>query len=354
VPLAATARQHSLAPLSRRTPASAHRESDRPRRAPTARGLAEPLGRPHGRAVSAILATADEPFRNRVLERLLAAGYDDLEVAELPTALAELLRETKQTLVIVGGTWPDPQAFLRVAVNAGALPLVLLECSALEAEGEALAMGARAALQSDLPAASLAAALAAVDAGLIVLEPSARALLLSANRDRFAPRDHMYSAESVAAGDQSLRHDPLSAGDRRSHRNPWSADEQLSAGYRSPGGAHPSHRDPSPAGEHPLQRDTFGTGPSNAANRPSNPATAPTPSVGAPPAGSRKGRPLTSREREILGLVASGTSNKGIARSLSVSANTVKFHLAAVFDKLNAATRAEAVAEAIRRGELSL
>ncbi len=79
-----------------------------------------------------------------------------------------------------------------------------------------------------------------------------------------------------------------------------------------------------------------------------------TPSVDTPPAPTRKGRPLTSREREILGLVASGTSNKGIARSLSVSANTVKFHLAAVFDKLDAATRAEAVAEAIRRGELSL
>jgi DNA-binding NarL/FixJ family response regulator len=269
---------------------------------PAIRGLAEPLGRPHGRAVSAILATADEPFRNRVLERLLAAGYDDLEVAELPTALAELLRETKQTLVIVGGTWPDPQAFLRVAVNAGALPLVLLESSALEAEGEALAMGARAALQSDIPASSLAAALAAVDAGLIVLEPSARALLLSANRDRFAPGD------------------------------------------RIPGGDRPSHR------------DMFAAGPSNSATQPSNRvgAAASTPSAGAPPAQTRKGRPLTSREREILGLVASGTSNKGIARSLCVSANTVKFHLAAVFDKLDAATRAEAVTEAIRRGELSL
>ncbi len=66
------------------------------------------------------------------------------------------------------------------------------------------------------------------------------------------------------------------------------------------------------------------------------------------------GRPLTGREREILSLIASGTSNKGIARALSVSANTVKFHLAAVFDKLQANTRAEAVAEAIRRGELSL
>lgn len=231
--------------------------------------------------MSAILATSDEPFRTRVLERLLAAGYDDLEVAELPAALAELLREgTKQTLVVVGGTWPDTQAFLRIAVNAGALPLVLLESSALEAEGEALAMGARAALQSDIPAASLAAALAAVDAGLIVLEPSARALLLSANRDRF-------SAPSGRSIETSTR----------------GSDATLAAELTPP---------------------------------------------------PRKGRPLTSREREILSLVASGTSNKGIARALSVSANTVKFHLAAVFDKLNAATRAEAVAEAIRRGELSL
>ncbi len=268
--------------------------------APTVRGLAESLGRPHRCAVSAILAIDDEPFRNRVLERLLAAGYEDLEVAEVPTALAELLRETRQTLVIVGGTWPDPQAFLRVAVNAGALPLVLLESSALEAEGEALAMGARAALPSDVPAASLAAALAAVDAGLIVLEPSARAVLLSANRDRFAPGDRL----DVAA--------------------------------------------------EPLHRDGFTAGPSDSDSPPANPAAAPSSSVGSPPAGSRKGRPLTSREREILGLVASGTSNKGIARCLRVSANTVKFHLAAVFDKLNAATRAEAVAEAIRRGELSL
>jgi DNA-binding NarL/FixJ family response regulator len=246
--------------------------------------------------VTAILATADEPFRNRILERLLAAGYDDLEVAELPAALADLLRESEQPLVVVGGTWPAPQPFLRVAVNAGALPLVLLESSALEAEGEALAMGARAALQSDIPTSSLAAALAAVDAGLIVLEPSARALLLSANRERFAGG----SAHSAAAG-------------ARSHAE----------------GADPSRQ----------SRDRDSNAPSRQAG-------------GLEP--RRSGRPLTTREREILGLVASGTSNKGIARALTVSANTVKFHLAAVFDKLNAATRAEAVAEAIRRGELSL
>ena len=247
-----------------------------------AQTLVEPPGRPNRRCVTAILATADEPFRNRVLERLLAAGYDDLEVAELPTTLADLLRESEQPLVVVGGIWPAPQAFLRVAVNAGALPLVLLESSALEAEGEALAMGARAALQSDIPASSLAAAMAAVDSGLIVLEPSARALLLSAHRERVS-------------------------------------NERLTGNERLSGQ------------------------PESATNQP---AEVPEP--------RRSGRPLTSREREILALVASGTSNKGIARTLSVSANTVKFHLAAVFDKLNAATRAEAVAEAIRRGELSL
>jgi DNA-binding NarL/FixJ family response regulator len=247
----------------------------------------EPTYRPKSRPVSAILAAADEPFRTRVLERLLAAGYDDLEIAELPAALADLLRDSQQPLVVVGGKWPAPQPFLRVAVNAGALPLVLLDSSELEAEGEALAMGARAALQSDIPAASLAAALAAVDSGLLVLEPSARALLLSPNRE------YPGSRAGVTRRD--------------------SANE-------------PAHR---PEATAPLSSESV------------------TPS-------RRNGRPLTSREREILALVASGTSNKGIARTLSVSANTVKFHLAAVFDKLNAATRAEAVAEAIRRGELSL
>jgi DNA-binding NarL/FixJ family response regulator len=258
--------------------------------------LAETPDRPKRGPVTAILATADEQFRNRVLERLLAAGYDDLEVAELPAALADLLRESEQPLVIVGGTWPAPQPFLRVAVNAGALPLVLLESSALEAEGEALAMGARAALQSDIPASSLAAAMAAVDAGLIVLEPSARALLLSANRDRFA------NGSARGASTDERTHLEISGTSRQSAAQ---------------------------------------TG-----------DTSTLPSEGLQP--RRNGRPLTSREREILALVASGTSNKGVARALSVSANTVKFHLAAVFDKLNAATRAEAVAEAIRRGELSL
>ena len=63
---------------------------------------------------------------------------------------------------------------------------------------------------------------------------------------------------------------------------------------------------------------------------------------------------LTSREREVLALVATGMSNKSVARQLQVSPNTIKFHIAAILDKLDASTRAEAVAAALRNGELSL
>jgi two-component system, NarL family, nitrate/nitrite response regulator NarL len=64
--------------------------------------------------------------------------------------------------------------------------------------------------------------------------------------------------------------------------------------------------------------------------------------------------PLSPRERELLELVASGLTNKSIARRLDLSINTVKYHLASIFAKLDARTRAEAVSEAARRGELML
>ena len=70
--------------------------------------------------------------------------------------------------------------------------------------------------------------------------------------------------------------------------------------------------------------------------------------------GSTAPRPLTRREQQIVSLIATGASNKDIARRLAVSSNTVKFHLAAIFAKLGVTTRAGAVAEALRRGELSL
>jgi two-component system, NarL family, nitrate/nitrite response regulator NarL len=59
---------------------------------------------------------------------------------------------------------------------------------------------------------------------------------------------------------------------------------------------------------------------------------------------------LTPRELEILTAVGEGLSNKAVARRLGISAHTVKFHLEAVFAKLDARTRAEAVAKGLRRG----
>ncbi len=59
---------------------------------------------------------------------------------------------------------------------------------------------------------------------------------------------------------------------------------------------------------------------------------------------------LTPRELEILRALGDGLTNKGVARRLGISAHTVKFHLEAVFAKLGAASRAEAVAKGLRRG----
>lgn len=64
--------------------------------------------------------------------------------------------------------------------------------------------------------------------------------------------------------------------------------------------------------------------------------------------------PLTERELQVLHLLSDGLSNKAIARRLAISDHTVKFHLAAVFSKLDAKTRAEALAHGVRFGLVHL
>jgi DNA-binding NarL/FixJ family response regulator len=58
---------------------------------------------------------------------------------------------------------------------------------------------------------------------------------------------------------------------------------------------------------------------------------------------------LTVRELEILRLVASGASNRGIAKRLWVTEQTVKFHLSNVYRKLGVANRTEASHVALKR-----
>ncbi|BDA69509.1 Two Component Transcriptional Regulator, LuxR family [Rivularia sp. IAM M-261] len=63
---------------------------------------------------------------------------------------------------------------------------------------------------------------------------------------------------------------------------------------------------------------------------------------------------LTSREIEVLQLLASGSGNKSIAQNLHISEHTVKFHISSIFQKLNVSTRTQAVAVGIRLGLVML
>jgi DNA-binding NarL/FixJ family response regulator len=62
------------------------------------------------------------------------------------------------------------------------------------------------------------------------------------------------------------------------------------------------------------------------------------------------GEPLTSRESEILSMLAEGAGNKEIASRLHISEHTVKFHVSSILAKLGAATRTEAVSRGYREG----
>ena len=65
-------------------------------------------------------------------------------------------------------------------------------------------------------------------------------------------------------------------------------------------------------------------------------------------------RALSSRERQVLALLADGLGNKQIAARLGISTNTVKTHLELLFEKLGVSSRAEAVAAGFKRGLLIL
>jgi DNA-binding CsgD family transcriptional regulator len=79
----------------------------------------------------------------------------------------------------------------------------------------------------------------------------------------------------------------------------------------------------------------------------------PVPRSGNGPAAQRSVESLTAREREVLGLVAQGRSNRQIGEQLFISAKTVSVHVSNILAKLGAAGRTEAVAVARHRGLLA-
>ena len=76
--------------------------------------------------------------------------------------------------------------------------------------------------------------------------------------------------------------------------------------------------------------------------------------LGTPTAVEALSEPLTAREDEVLALLGRGLPNKLIARELSISEHTVKFHVSSIYAKLGVTNRAEAVSQGARRGLISL
>ncbi|GAA2508845.1 response regulator [Streptomyces gobitricini] len=66
--------------------------------------------------------------------------------------------------------------------------------------------------------------------------------------------------------------------------------------------------------------------------------------------GTGRGGTLTEREREVLGLIADGRSNREIARALVLSEKTVKTHVSNILMKLDLADRTQAALWAVRHG----
>ena len=63
---------------------------------------------------------------------------------------------------------------------------------------------------------------------------------------------------------------------------------------------------------------------------------------------------LTPREMDVLRLLAQGLPNRKIGTCLSINERTVKYHVAAILAKLEAANRTEAVMRAIERGLITI
>lgn len=71
-------------------------------------------------------------------------------------------------------------------------------------------------------------------------------------------------------------------------------------------------------------------------------------------AADREAKRLTARESDVLELAAAGNSNKQIAARLSLSEDTVKGYMKAIFARLGAMDRTHAVAIAVRNGLIEL
>jgi DNA-binding NarL/FixJ family response regulator len=100
-----------------------------------------------------------------------------------------------------------------------------------------------------------------------------------------------------------------------------------------------------------LQEELFGDGPAPC-NDPARPANPPTDLLAR--SARTEDTTLSTREREVLEMLARGLRNKEIAEQLYISPSTVNYHLTGIFNKLTVTNRTEAVGVALRRGLITL
>jgi len=207
-----------------------------------------------------VLVAATAPIVRAGLESLFS-GQSDFELAGSIANLSELaaaIEERQPDVVVIAprsGLDDSAEEASAVSTSGGPPYLVLLLDNAPAGRAaEALRLGVRGVLPTDLPPSEMLAAVSAVGAGLVVLDPS--------DVDRLLARpEQAFPTESQV---------------------------------------------------------------------------------------------LTTREVEVLRMLAEGLGNKTIAWKLGISEHTVKYHVASIMSKLNAGSRTEAVTAGIRRGLIFL
>jgi DNA-binding NarL/FixJ family response regulator len=251
---------------------------------------------------------------------MLVSLIDEVEVVGAASNGAEAVRLAEAhhpDVILMDLRMPDVDGVTATADLRQRLPgarvLVLTTYADDVAIMSALRAGAAGYLTKDASAEQIETAIRAVHAGQTHLDPAVQARLVAAVTGAGAP---------PGAGD-----DPGTGAGLGASAGPGTgADAGPSAGLGAGSG--------SGAGSGPGAGSGLGAGLArNHADRP-----------GAPPDG------LTSREAEVLTLLASGLSNTEIAQRLFLSNATVKTHINRIFAKTGARDRAQAVRYAYQHG----
>ena len=190
-------------------------------------------------------------------------------------------------------------------------------------------------------------------------EPATRVLLLAEDaRPRPAPADHAGMSRAASARELADAIRAVAAGFRVVAATPppprHTSSHGTSPGHGSSGYAYPGHASPPPRDGGAPGRE--GSRQPGGTPDPVHSPTPPQRDLHSPTAPERDLhaelllRSLSGRERQVLGLLARGYSNRRIAEACYLSLNTVRTHVQNVLVKLGVHSKLEAAALAVRQG----